>query len=66
MKEIKNTTPKSSRAQNLRKGRGSNYLGFLLKGLLRDRSRSLLPIIVVTLGVMITVFMPSYFNYFFG
>lgn len=33
---------------------------FLLKGLLRDRSRSLLPIIVVALGVMITVFLQAY------
>ncbi|HPB26308.1 MAG TPA: ABC transporter permease [Bacteroidales bacterium] len=30
---------------------------FLLKGLLHDRSRSLLPIIVVSLGVMLTVFL---------
>ena len=35
-------------------------LKFLYKGLIRDRSRSLLPIIVVTLGVMITVFLQSY------
>lgn len=35
---------------------------FLFKGLLRDRSRSLLPIIVVALGVMITVFMHAYLN----
>ena len=33
---------------------------FLLIGLLRDRSRSLLPIVVVTLGVMITVFLQAY------
>jgi putative ABC transport system permease protein len=29
---------------------------FLLKGLLRDRSRSLLPVLIVTAGVMLTVF----------
>ena len=40
--------------------------GFLFKGLLRDRSRSLLPIIVVALGVMITVFMHSYMGGVFG
>ncbi|MHB9056097.1 MAG: ABC transporter permease [Paludibacteraceae bacterium] len=39
---------------------------FLLKGLLRDRSRSLLPIIVVALGVMITVFMHAYMGGVFG
>jgi putative ABC transport system permease protein len=35
---------------------------FLLKGLLRDKSRSLLPVIVVTIGVMITVFLHAYLN----
>jgi putative ABC transport system permease protein len=30
---------------------------FLLKGILRDKQRSLLPIVVVTLGVMLTVFL---------
>lgn len=35
---------------------------FLFKGLLRDRSRSLLPVIVVALGVMITVFMQAYMD----
>jgi putative ABC transport system permease protein len=30
---------------------------FLLKGILRDKQRSLLPIIVVTIGVMLTVFL---------
>ena len=39
---------------------------FLLKGLLRDKSRSLLPIIVVSLGVMITVFLQSYMSGIFG
>lgn len=33
---------------------------FLLKGLLRDRNRSLLPVVVVTMGVAITVFMHAY------
>ncbi len=37
-------------------------LKFLFKGLIRDRSRSLLPIIVVALGVMITVFLQSYMS----
>lgn len=35
---------------------------FLLKGLLRDRSRSLLPMIVVAIGVMLTVFVRGYIN----
>jgi len=35
-------------------------LKFLYKGLIRDHSRSLLPVIVVTLGVMITVVLQSY------
>lgn len=35
---------------------------FLLKGILRDRSRSLLPILVVSLGVMITVFLQAYMD----
>ena len=35
---------------------------FLLKGLLRDRNRSLLPIIVVSIGVTITVFLQAYLN----
>ena len=33
---------------------------FLIKGLLRDKSRSVLPIIVVAIGVMLTVFMHAY------
>ncbi|MFQ3214491.1 MAG: putative ABC transport system permease protein [Marivirga sp.] len=33
---------------------------FLLKGLLRDKDRSLLPIIIVALGVMLTVFLTGY------
>jgi putative ABC transport system permease protein len=39
---------------------------FILKGLLRDKSRSLLPVIVVALGVMLTVFLHSYINGFMG
>ena len=39
---------------------------FLLNGLLRDKSRSLLPIIVVSIGVMITVFLQSYLNGIFN
>jgi putative ABC transport system permease protein len=35
---------------------------FLLTGLLRDRSRSLLPIIVVAIGVMLAVFLRGYIN----
>lgn len=37
---------------------------FLLKGLLRDRSRSVLPIIVVGLGVALTVFFSGYLEGF--
>ena len=33
---------------------------FILKGILRDRSRSLLPVIVVALGVFLTVFMSGF------
>jgi len=33
---------------------------FIVKGLLRDRHRSLLPIIVISLGVMLTTFMYGY------
>ena len=39
---------------------------FLFKGILRDRSRSLLPVIVVALGVFLTVFMSSFFRGVFG
>jgi putative ABC transport system permease protein len=39
---------------------------FLIKGLLRDKSRSRLPIIVVSLGVMLTVFMHAYITGFMG
>lgn len=35
---------------------------FLIKGLFRDRSRSLLPLIVVAIGVMLVVFMRGYIN----
>jgi putative ABC transport system permease protein len=33
---------------------------FLLKGLLRDRSRSLLPVLIVAAGVMLTVFLQAW------
>jgi putative ABC transport system permease protein len=39
---------------------------FLLNGLLRDKSRSLLPIIVVSIGVMITVFLQAYMGGMFN
>jgi putative ABC transport system permease protein len=35
---------------------------FLLKGLLRDRSRSLLPVLIVAAGVMLTVFLQAWLN----
>ncbi len=35
-------------------------LGFLAKGLLRDRSRSLFPLLTVAIGVTLVVFMDSY------
>jgi putative ABC transport system permease protein len=35
---------------------------FLIKGLMRDKSRSLLPLIVVAIGVMLAVFMRGYIN----
>jgi putative ABC transport system permease protein len=35
---------------------------FLLKGLIRDKSRSLLPVIVVAIGVMLAVFARGYIN----
>jgi putative ABC transport system permease protein len=35
---------------------------FLLKGLIRDKSRSLLPLLVVSIGVMLAVFMRGYIN----
>jgi putative ABC transport system permease protein len=35
---------------------------FLFKGLIRDRSRSLLPLIVVAIGVMLVVFVRGYIN----
>lgn len=37
-------------------------IAFLLKGLLRDRNRSLIPIIIVTLGVMLTVVFQSWMS----
>jgi putative ABC transport system permease protein len=39
---------------------------FLLKGLLRDKSRSRLPMIVVAVGVMLTVFLHAYITGFMG
>ena len=39
---------------------------FLLKGLFYDKSRSRLPIIVVAVGVMLTVFMNAYITGFMG
>jgi putative ABC transport system permease protein len=39
---------------------------FLIKGLIRDKSRSRLPIIVVTVGVMLIVFMHAYITGFMG
>ncbi|MFH0991784.1 MAG: FtsX-like permease family protein [bacterium] len=35
---------------------------FLLKGLLRDRSRSLFPLLIVAIGAMLTVFVHAYMN----
>jgi len=39
---------------------------FLIKGILRDKSRSLLPIIIVSLGVFLTVFMTAWITGVFG
>jgi putative ABC transport system permease protein len=39
---------------------------FLFKGLIRDKSRSRLPVIVVTIGVMLTVLMHAYIKGFMG
>jgi len=39
---------------------------FLIKGLMRDSSRSRLPIIVVSIGVMLTVFIHAYITGFMG
>ncbi|MBI9067009.1 MAG: FtsX-like permease family protein [Salinivirgaceae bacterium] len=39
---------------------------FLIKGILRDKTRSLLPIIVVSLGVFLTVFMTAWITGVFG
>jgi len=39
---------------------------FLLKGLLRDKSRSRIPVIVVTTGVMLTVLVHAYIVGFMG
>jgi putative ABC transport system permease protein len=37
-------------------------IGFLIKGLLRDRSRSLFPVLIVAAGVMLTVFLDAWMN----
>jgi putative ABC transport system permease protein len=39
---------------------------FLFKGILRDKSRSLLPVVVVALGVFLTVFMSGFMKGVFG
>ena len=39
---------------------------FLLKGLIRDKSRSRLPVLVVAIGVMLTVMLHSYIKGFMG
>jgi putative ABC transport system permease protein len=39
---------------------------FLIKGLLRDKSRSRLPVIIVSVGVMLTVLMSAYIRGFMG
>jgi putative ABC transport system permease protein len=39
---------------------------FLFKGIIRDRSRSILPVIVVALGVFLTVFMSGFMRGVFG
>jgi len=39
---------------------------FFIKGLIRDRQRSLLPIIVVTLGVMLAVLMQAWITGILG
>ncbi len=39
---------------------------FLLKGILRDRSRSILPIIIISIGVMLTVALSGYMRGAFG
>ncbi len=39
---------------------------FLIIGLLRDRSRSLVPVLIVTIGVALTVFLHAYITGFMG
>lgn len=41
-------------------------IGFLIKGILRDKSRSLLPIAVVSIGVALTVMLSAYLKGAFG
>jgi putative ABC transport system permease protein len=33
---------------------------FLIKGILGDKNRSVLPVMIVSLGVMLTIFMSGY------
>ena len=44
----------------------NTMIKFLIKGLLRDKSRSRVPIIVVSIGVMLTVLMNAYIRGFMG
>ncbi len=44
----------------------TTMLKFLFLGLIRDKSRSLLPILVVSIGVMLTVFLESYMSGIFA
>ena len=37
-------------------------IAFLWKGIVRDRSRSLFPVLIVTIGVMLTVFLHAYIH----
>jgi len=39
---------------------------FIFKGVIRDKSRSLIPVIIVSAGVFLTVFLSSYFAGVFG
>ncbi len=35
---------------------------FIFKGIVRDRSKSLIPVLVITVGVMVTVLMSGFFE----
>ena len=35
-------------------------INYLIKGILRDKNRSLIPIIVITIGVMLTIFLSGF------